>query len=63
MRDKMEIDKHTHWWRRKDDEKRLLGFQIVHVRFPEIDDSVVGVLYHGDLASKAAARVTSFLAS
>ena len=39
---------------------RLLGFQIVHVCFPEVGDSVVGVLYMpgpGDLASKAATLI------
>ena len=55
----MEIDKRTRRWRPEDDEKATLGFQIVHVYFPEVGDSVVGVLcMPGVLASKAAPRVS-----
>ena len=32
--------------------RRLLGFQIVHVCFPEVGDSVVGVLYLEILRAK-----------
>ena len=60
----MEIDKVLAGDSLKTTKRRLLGFQIVHVCFPEVGDSVVyRRLMPGDLASKAAARVTSFLAS
>ena len=63
VRDKMEIDKHTRWSRLEDDEKATSGIPDCPCVLPIGRRFCCRRLMPGDLASKAAARVTSFLAS
>ena len=63
VRDKMEIDKRTRWWWPEDDEKATSGIPDCPRVLPRGRRSCCRRLMPGDLASKAAARVTSFLAS
>ena len=62
MRDKMEIDKRTRWWRPEDDEKATSGIPYCSRVLARGRRFCCRRLMPGDLASKAAARVTSFLA-
>ena len=62
MRDKMEIDKRTRWWRPEDDEKATSGIPDCSRVLPRGRRFCCRRLMPGDLVSKAAARVTSFLA-
>ena len=59
----MEIDKRTHWWRPEDDEKATSGIPDCPRVLARGRQFCCRRLMPGDLASKAAARVTSFLAS
>ena len=63
MRDKMEIDKRTRWWWPEDDEKATSGIPDCPRVLPRGRRFCCRRLMPGVLASKAAARVTSFLAS
>ena len=63
MRDKMEIDKGTRWGRPEDDEKVTSGIPDCPRVLPIGRRFCCRRLMPVDLASKAAARVTSFLAS
>ena len=59
----MEIDERTRWWRSEDDEKATSGIPDCPCVHPRGRRFRCRRLMPGDLASKAAARVTSFLAS
>ena len=63
MRDKMEIDKHICRWRPEDDKKATSGIPDCPRVLTTGRRFCSRRLMPGDLASKAAARVTSFLAS
>ena len=59
----MEIDKRTRWWRPEDDEKATSGIPDYPRVVPRVRRFCCRRLMAGELDSKAAAQVTSFLAS
>ena len=62
VRDKIEIDKRTRWWQPEDDEKATSGIPDCPRVLASSRRFCCRHLMPGDLASKAAARVMSFLA-